>query len=509
MQDIQKTISYKDNLQAFYARRCDTLNTLLLESSSHEIHKSKLTLLGISCAVKVICRGSHVTVLSLSKNGDALLARVLKNAPQQGLEQYTYSESDHKIEFEFRNDFRGLDERQRLQRRGQFHCLKLINQELGEFKDILFAGVISFDYINNFEHVHDFGQGHNDFADYVFYVFDIVITLNNKERTARIDGYVFGDDRDHLKEKIEEIAAEYEKCTDAFECSNDDVLELEYRTQTSDEEFCRIVERVKEHIRDGDAFQIVPSRTFEIECRDPQRSFAYLKKDNASPYMFYLHDTEFTMFGASPEFALRVDMPNRMVYISPIAGTKKRGTDDQGRLDRDLDSRIELELRTDSKEIAEHMMLVDLARNDLARISKPATVRVENMLHIDKYQSVQHMVSDVIGRIDDCFDAFHAYLACMNMGTLSGAPKIMAHKIIYQFEGRKRGAYGGTVCKLLPDGSLDSCIVIRTAVVKNDTAYVQAGCGVVAYSDPLSEALETKQKARSVLHAIAKANLEG
>ena len=221
--------------------------------------------------------------------------------------------------------------------------------------------------------------------------------------------------------------------------------------------------------------------------------------------MYYIKDPKFTIFGASPEFAVRFEALNRMVSISPIAGTRARGLDENGLIDRELDSRIELELRTDKKEVAEHLMLVDLARNDLARISKPGTRYVDNMLHIDKYQSVMHLVSDVHGTLQDDLDALHAYQACMNMGTLSGAPKIKAHEIIYKYEGKKRGSYGGVIAILGNDGSFDSCIAIRSAFVKDKTAYVQAGCGVVFDSDIKAECQETVNKARSVLTALAMA----
>lgn len=224
--------------------------------------------------------------------------------------------------------------------------------------------------------------------------------------------------------------------------------------------------------------------------------------------MYFIHDENFTLFGASPEYAVRYEAHNRQVSISPIAGTRARGLNADGTVNRELDSRIELELRTDRKEVAEHLMLVDLARNDIARISKPGTRYVDNMLHVDKYQSVMHLVSDVHGTLRDDLDGLHAYLACMNMGTLSGAPKIKAHELIYRYEGKKRGSYGGTVCILSNDGSLDSCIAIRSAFVKNDKAYVQAGCGVVFDSDISAECLETVNKAKSVLTAITMAKAE-
>ena len=510
MQTITHELTYKDNLQAFYAQRCDTLNTLLLESSSQEIHKSRLSLLGISCAVKILCRGATVTAEALSDNGAALLARVAERARgREHAGRFTCTADERKLELTYVRHDGGLDERSRLQQHGQLHCLQLFCSELTACPDILFAGVISFDYINNFEHVHDIEPWQYDFADYIFYLFDMVITQDHREHTARIDGHVFNADAQAMHRRMAMLAERYEECTASFECGDTAAVEPEAEPDLSDERFCEMVEQLKEHIRQGDVFQVVPSRTFAIECRDPQLSYAYLKKHNASPYMFFLHDPMFVLFGASPEFALRVDMASREVAISPIAGTKPRGTTARGRIDPDLDSRIELELRTDRKEIAEHLMLVDLARNDLARISRTGSVRVENMLHVDKYQSVQHLVTDVRGTLDEGFDAFSAYLACMNMGTLSGAPKIMAHRLIYRYEGRKRGAYGGVVARLSPDGSLDSCIVIRSAIVHGGRALVQAGCGVVAYSAPTSEAQETRHKARAVLLAITRANRSG
>ena len=277
---------------------------------------------------------------------------------------------------------------------------------------------------------------------------------------------------------------------------------MEFHPDLNDDEFAAMVNKIKEHIRCGDAFQVVPSRTFSAQCPDPFLAYEYLKKLNPSPYMYYICDPNFVIFGASPEFAVRYVAQDNTVSISPIAGTRTRGIDKNGQLDRELDSRIELELRTDKKEVSEHLMLVDLARNDLARIAKTGTRYVDNMLHVDKYQAVMHLVSDVHAKLRDDLDAFNAYQACMNMGTLSGAPKIKAHELIYRYEGKKRGSYGGVVAIIGNDGSFDSCITIRSAFVKDGKAYVQAGCGVVYDSDPKSECQETVNKARSTLTAI-------
>jgi anthranilate synthase component 1 len=221
--------------------------------------------------------------------------------------------------------------------------------------------------------------------------------------------------------------------------------------------------------------------------------------------MFYLQDSEFCIFGASPESALKYQQSNRQVEIYPIAGTRPRGFNPDGSLSPDLDSRIELDLRLDKKELAEHIMLVDLARNDIARVSQPGTRHVAELLKVDRYSHVMHLVSRVCGTLEVELDALHAYQACMNMGTLSGAPKVKATSLIREVEGKRRGSYGGAVGYLTGEGDMDTCIVIRSAFVKNKRAQIQAGAGVVFDSDPQSETNETRQKAQAVISAIKEA----
>ncbi len=222
--------------------------------------------------------------------------------------------------------------------------------------------------------------------------------------------------------------------------------------------------------------------------------------------MFFMQDNDFTLFGASPESSLKYDATSRQIEIYPIAGTRPRGRRADGSLDRDLDSRIELEMRTDHKELSEHLMLVDLARNDLARICTPGSRYVADLTKVDRYSYVMHLVSRVVGELRHDLDALHAYRACMNMGTLSGAPKVRAMQLIAEAEGRRRGSYGGAVGYFTAHGDLDTCIVIRSALVENGVATVQAGAGVVLDSVPQSEADETRNKARAVLRAIATAH---
>jgi anthranilate synthase component 1 len=213
--------------------------------------------------------------------------------------------------------------------------------------------------------------------------------------------------------------------------------------------------------------------------------------------------TDSIVFGASPETAVKVSGSPRRVTIRPIAGTAARGRTAQGSIDADLDTRREAALRLDEKETAEHMMLVDLARNDVARVSRPGTRQVTRLLTVDRYAHVMHLVSEVQGELAPGLDALHAYAAAMNMGTLVGAPKIRAAEILREVEPTRRGAYGGAAGYLTQDGEMDTAIVIRAAVVRDGIARVRAGAGIVFDSDPVTEAAETRRKAEAVLRAIA------
>jgi anthranilate synthase component 1 len=230
-------------------------------------------------------------------------------------------------------------------------------------------------------------------------------------------------------------------------------------------------------------------------------AYRRLRALNPSPYMFYVNATKGVLFGASPETAVKVDGSPRRVHVKPIAGTRPRGLRRDGSVDEDLDGRLEAELRLDQKEVAEHMMLVDLARNDVARVSEPGTRRVDRLLEVERYSHVMHLVSHVSGILKGDLDALHAYVATMNMGTLVGAPKVKAAELLRHFEATRRGPYGGAVGYLTADGRMDTAIVIRAAAVQDGTAYIRAGAGVVHDSDPRAEAEETRRKAGAVLDA--------
>lgn len=268
-------------------------------------------------------------------------------------------------------------------------------------------------------------------------------------------------------------------------------------TDLSDEEFMSLVEQAKNHIINGDIFQVVLSRKFTTPYSvSPMHIYETLKKISPAPYMFYLPTEHGVMVGASPEKLISVI--NKKVEINPIAGTRPRTQDK-------TDDQIAADLLGDKKEVAEHMMLVDLARNDIGASCKPGSVKIKELSKIKHFSHVSHIASTVTGELRDDKDALDALAAAFPAGTLSGAPKIRAMEIIDELETSRRGIYGGAIVQIDAEGNLDSCIAIRMAVLKNGIATVRTGAGIVYDSNPLSEANETRQKARGILEAIATA----
>jgi anthranilate synthase component 1 len=258
------------------------------------------------------------------------------------------------------------------------------------------------------------------------------------------------------------------------------------------------VERIKEYIRAGDCYQVVPSRRLARAADMPPFAvYRALRSINPSPYMFYLALDDFAVAGASPELLVRVE--DGEVAVHPIAGTRRRDADSA------TDAALEAELRADEKERAEHVMLVDLGRNDVGRVSEPGSVRVTQFLDVERYSHVMHLVSHVTGRLRAGLTPFDALRAGFPAGTLTGAPKVRAMQIIAELEGQRRGVYGGAVGYIGYDGNLDTCIAIRTLVLKNGVAYAQAGGGIVADSESEAELAETENKLSAVLRALEEA----
>jgi anthranilate synthase component 1 len=272
----------------------------------------------------------------------------------------------------------------------------------------------------------------------------------------------------------------------------------EVRSNTTREEYHERVEKAKEYIVAGDIIQVVPSqRLSRPTAAHPFSIYRALRRVNPSPYMYYLAMGDACIIGASPEMLVRVE--DGVVETHPIAGTMPRGKDP------DEDAAIAERLANDEKERAEHVMLVDLGRNDIGRVSRAGSVTVKDFMIVERYSHVMHLVSRVTGRLRDGMSAYDALRACFPAGTLSGAPKIRAMEIISELEGRRRGPYGGAVGYFDFSGNMDTAITIRTIVHKDGIAHIQAGGGVVFDSVPDTEYQETLSKARATLQAITEA----
>jgi anthranilate synthase component 1 len=264
-------------------------------------------------------------------------------------------------------------------------------------------------------------------------------------------------------------------------------------------QFEKNVERAKEYIAAGDAFQIVLSQRFSRKTTaSPLTIYRALRATNPSPYMFFLRfSDDFILIGASPEMMVRLE--DGIATNRPIAGSRPRGTT------QDEDKRLEAELLADPKERAEHIMLVDLGRNDLGRVCEYGSVKVTELMYIERYSQIMHIVSNVQGKLRKGKTAFDLLRATFPAGTLSGAPKVRAMEIIEELEGTRRGPYGGAVGYFSFDGSMDTCITIRAALMQGATLYVQAGAGLVADSVPATEYQESINKAKAMMVAVKRA----
>ncbi len=273
---------------------------------------------------------------------------------------------------------------------------------------------------------------------------------------------------------------------------------LHMTSNRTKEEFEQMVRRSVEYIKAGDVFQVVPSQRLSRAVNAaPFTVYRALRAVNPSPYMFYLDLHDFHIIGASPELLVRYE--DNEVTIRPIAGTRPRGSD------RQSDEQLAIELQQDPKERAEHVMLVDLARNDVGRVCKIGSVKVDELMEIERYSHVMHLVSNVVGQLRDDLTPYDAQRAGFPAGTVSGAPKIRAMEIISELEGEQRGVYAGAVGYFSHSGNQQTAIALRTMVMKDGRAYIQAGCGVVADSQPESEYQESLNKARALLRALDEA----
>jgi len=281
--------------------------------------------------------------------------------------------------------------------------------------------------------------------------------------------------------------------------ASDQNKDMVFRSHVSQEEYCEMVEKSQEYIRAGDIFQVVPSRRLSCQFDMPAEAlYRSLRHLNPSPYLFLVNFGDMALVGSSPEILVRVDA-NDVVTIRPLAGTRKRGKTEAE------DQALEVELLEDEKERAEHLMLLDLGRNDVGRVAKVGTIKVTEQMVVERYSHVMHIVSNVEGKMREDCDAFDALMAGFPAGTLSGAPKIRAMEIIDELEPERRSFYGGTIGYFSAGGTMDTCIALRTGVIKDKTLYIQAGAGVVADSVPQAEYNETEDKAGALVEAARQA----
>ena len=489
----------------------------LLESRDYltEGDAGELTFGTANPALCLTGTGSDFTIESLSNTGKRMIGYLSEHQGRFDFCKSIQFESD-RITGQLERHDGVMDEESRLKSTNQMDVLRAVGFAF-ELASKPFRvtcgllGALSYDFIDQFEKLPANREDILQNPDYELYFADNIFLMDHKKSKghAIVNAIITDDNRDAI----------YEEAMQCFDNYFDKAKESRPQTtmykgplngpdtDTSRDEYKAIVNTAKKHILDGDIFQGVLSRTITEPCpAEPLDVYRKLRTLNPSPYMFYINTKTTTLMGASPELNLRVSGTREQhVEIRPIAGTKPRGRKD-GKIDPDTDIRYEAELKLDRKELAEHMMLVDLARNDIARVSEPGSRIVNEMLITERYESVMHLVSNVKGKLRSDLDALSAYLATMNMGTLTGAPKIEAMKIIRHLEKNKRGYYGGAVMYLTVDGQFDSCITIRSLQVRDHQAYVRAGAGIVHDSVPDTEFDETQHKANSCLKAIRMAS---
>lgn len=368
-------------------------------------------------------------------------------------------------------------------------------------------GAFSYDFVQHFEELPAATADPLDEPDYIFYLPSQLFVVDHRRGTTCFAC----------------LTTTSENATDAAACRlaamrraslpiqaapSPAVRFGELVSDTSFDQYCAAVEQVKRAVARGDIYQAVIGRMLSAPFEgDPFAVYRTLKRCNPSPFLFYLRDDRGVLLGASPELAVRVGREDsrRTVEIRPIAGTRPRGLR-EGRVDAELDARLEVSLKIDTKELAEHVMLIDLARNDVAAVSLPGTTRVEAALEVEKYSHVQHLVSRVRGELRGDFDALDVYVATMNMGTLTGAPKLQAMRLIAELETAARGFFGGAVGFLTSRGELETAIVIRALRVLDGKVFLRAGAGIVADSVADSEWLETQRKMEACIQALREAS---
>jgi anthranilate synthase component 1 len=374
-----------------------------------------------------------------------------------------------------------------------------------------FVGYLGYDMVRFFERIYDYGKPGLGLPDMFFMLTDTMLIFDSLKQKIKIVSIASLDDKnpeDAYREASKKINAIIkrlrnpkfkERMKDRSSRNPEMTFKSNYSGFSSsyitEEAFEKAVLRGKEYIMSGDVVQVVLSQSFERDCSaDPFNIYRALRVINPSPYMYFLDTKDAKIIGSSPEILVRLE--GGKIILRPIAGTRKRGETEEE------DRALEEDLRKDPKEKAEHIMLVDLGRNDVGRVAEIGSVKVTELMTVERYSHVMHLVSNVQGNLKKGLDAFDVLRSCFPAGTVTGAPKVRAMEIIEELEPTRRGIYAGAVGYFSFSGNMDTCITIRTLVIKGNKVYVQAGAGIVADSIPEKEYLETVNKAMGMVSAV-------
>jgi anthranilate synthase component 1 len=362
------------------------------------------------------------------------------------------------------------------------------------------VGYMGYDMVKFFEPIKQRDKNGLGLPDFFFMLTDTMLIFDSFEQKIKVvsNAHINSKNADEVyleaQQKIDEIISRLREPLVISE-SGHPGSSPEFSSNMPKVKFLEGVEKSREYVMSGDIVQVVLSQRFERNTPSgPFNIYRALRVINPSPYMYYLDIGEAKIVGSSPEILVRVE--NNKIVLRPIAGTRKRGATEI------LDKALEVELKNDPKEKAEHIMLVDLGRNDVGKVAQTGSVKVTELMAVERYSHVMHLVSNVEGELRQGCDAFDVLASCFPAGTVSGAPKVRAMEIIEEIEPDRRGPYAGAVGYLSYSGNMDTCITIRTLIVKDGKVYVQAGAGIVADSDPEREYAETVNKARGMMKAV-------
>lgn len=504
---------------------------VLLESSEAGTNGCQQSMLLLGQALKIEARAQKVSITSLNENGQVALDKI-KQQLSAGLpeeDDLVVEEHQTEILLEYPDTRLVEEEAQRVKRKTPLDAIRLVisllsNGNQQDDSKLIISGVAGYDLVDTLELLPEVQSKVDDFPDYLFLLSDTQIIIDQTSKRAEIRQVIFSGEGQEYRvgqargtmSGLENILQQGKEQPDidkrlqlpklnngiSADIQSKQLPIEQIEVTPAADEFKSQVLGIKEAIAKGRVFQTVISRNFTLDCHDTTLAYQYLKQQNPSPYQFYLQLKDYTLFGASPESSLRYQHEDRTIGIMPIAGTRGRGKNPDGSINEELDARLDADLKLDKKELAEHLMLVDLARNDLARIAETGSRKVKELMTVYRYAAVMHMVSRIQATLREDLDIFHACQSCFHMGTLTGAPKKEAMILIRETENRRRGTYGGAVGYFTGTGDMDTAIVIRSALVKNARATITAGAGIVADSTPEGELRETELKATSVIRAI-------